>query len=66
MRHGSDGYMAWLDDTLDVREMANKTLTPAEFDFRSQKNTTGNARLVAGYCTVDQQERPEGIRHRHR
>ncbi|MDM0008074.1 DUF2075 domain-containing protein [Variovorax sp. J22G73] len=59
---GSDGYIAWLDDTLGVRETANKMLTPAEFDFQvfstpdqlhasiAAKNTTGTARVVAGYC----------------
>lgn len=59
---GSDGYIAWLDDTLDVRPTANKTLTPAEFDFKvfstpdelhasiTAKNTAGAARVVAGYC----------------
>lgn len=59
---GSDGYIAWLDDTLGVRQTANKTLTPAEFDVQvfsdptdlhasiAQKNKTGTARVVAGYC----------------
>lgn len=59
---GSDGYIAWLDDTLDVRQTANKTLISAEFDFRvygnpadlhsaiAEKNGSGTARVVAGYC----------------
>ncbi|HWT18228.1 MAG TPA: DUF2075 domain-containing protein [Variovorax sp.] len=59
---GSDGYIAWLDDTLDIRETANKTLTPADFDFQvfstpdelhasiAEKNKSGSARVVAGYC----------------
>ncbi|WGT63048.1 DUF2075 domain-containing protein [Variovorax paradoxus] len=59
---GSDGYIAWLDDTLDVRPTANKMLTPAEFDFKvfsapdelhasiAEKNKSGTARVVAGYC----------------
>ena len=59
---GSDGYIAWLDDTLDVRPTGNKMLTPAEFDFKvfstpdelhasiAEKNKSGTARVVAGYC----------------
>lgn len=59
---GSDGYIAWLDDTLAVRPTANKMLTPAEFDFKvfstpdelhasiAEKNKSGTARVVAGYC----------------
>lgn len=59
---GSNGYIAWLDNTLDVRETANKTLTDTSFDFRvfdtpgalhtaiEQKNSTNAARVVAGYC----------------
>jgi len=61
--NGSDGYLAWLDDTLEIRETANQTLGPDEFDFRvldspaevhaliDQKNHINNrARVVAGYC----------------
>ncbi|MFZ5542586.1 MAG: DNA/RNA helicase domain-containing protein [Pseudomonadota bacterium] len=61
--NGSDGYMAWLDDTLQIRETANNVLDTAEFDFRvfdnpaelheliEQKNKSNNrARMVAGYC----------------
>ena len=60
---GSDGYLAWLDDVLGVRETANAFLDPAEFDFRvidsptelheliEQRNMERNrARMVAGYC----------------
>ena len=60
---GSDGYLAWLDDTLGIRETANPELDVAEFDFRVfdspeelrkvivEKNTARNkARMVAGYC----------------
>lgn len=32
--NGSDGYLAWLDHTLDIRETANPTLDTAEYDFR--------------------------------
>ncbi len=61
--NGSDGYLAWLDDTLDIRETANPTLDTGEYDFRvfdnpadlhrliALKNSTNNrSRVVAGYC----------------
>ena len=60
---GSDGYMAWLDHILQIRETANTTLDTEEYDFRIfssptelreaifEKNRINNkARLVAGYC----------------
>ena len=59
---GSDGYLAWLDDALDIRPTVNKTLSAAEFDFRvfdspealhaaiEGKNANNRARVVAGYC----------------
>src|SRR5690606_36069177 len=60
---GSDGYLAWLDDVLGIRETANPILDPAEFDFRvidsptelheliAERNKERNrARVVAGYC----------------
>lgn len=61
--NGSDGYLAWLDDVLEIRETANKTLDELEYDFRVlatpnelkelifEKNKISNkARMVAGYC----------------
>lgn len=61
--NGSNGYLAWLDNTLQIRETANKTLSNKEYDFRiidspkdlheliRQKNREKNkARMVAGYC----------------
>jgi len=60
---GSDGYLAWLDSTLQIKDTANETLDVSEFDFRVmespntlrelivEKNKTSNkARMVAGYC----------------
>jgi DUF2075 family protein len=60
---GSDGYLAWLDDVLGIRETANNFLDPAEFDFQvidspaelhdmiAARNLERNrARVVAGYC----------------
>jgi hypothetical protein len=61
--NGSDGYLAWLDDVLGIRETANRTLDAREFDFRVfdspeilrqeivRRNEPANrARMVAGYC----------------
>ncbi|OGQ93979.1 MAG: AAA family ATPase [Deltaproteobacteria bacterium RIFOXYD12_FULL_57_12] len=61
--NGSDGYLAWLDNTLQVRETANETLETRDYDFRimdspaelheliRHKNRAKNkARMVAGYC----------------
>lgn len=61
--NGSDGYLAWLDDALQVRRTANEVLDTATFDFQVfdspevlrqvivEKNRLANrARLVAGYC----------------
>lgn len=61
--NGSDGYLAWLDNTLQIRETANTTLDNTDFDFRVlespnelrdlifEKNKINNkARIVAGYC----------------
>ncbi|HKT31160.1 MAG TPA: DNA/RNA helicase domain-containing protein [Gammaproteobacteria bacterium] len=60
---GSDGYLAWIDDVLQVRDSANADLAGIEFDFKVfdnpnalreeivRKNAERNsARLVAGYC----------------
>jgi DUF2075 family protein len=61
--NGSNGYLAWLDDVLEIRETANKTLDGLEYDFQVlsspnqlkelifEKNMINNkARIVAGYC----------------
>ena len=61
--NGSDGYLAWLDHILEIRDTANMTLEDIDFDFRVfdtpeevrdiivEKNKTSNkSRLVAGYC----------------
>jgi DUF2075 family protein len=60
---GSDGYLAWLDNTLQIRDTANTRLEASEFDFRvfdspsalhdaiTERNAVENkARVVAGYC----------------
>lgn len=61
--NGSDGYLAWLDNGLQIRKTANETLEGIDYDFRVfdspnqlrdaifEKNKENNkARLVAGYC----------------
>ncbi|WP_203300867.1 DNA/RNA helicase domain-containing protein [Marinobacter sediminum] len=61
--NGSDGYLAWIDHVLQIRETANTALDGIDYDFRvfddpnelrnfiEQKNRRANkARLVAGYC----------------
>lgn len=61
--NGSDGYLAWLDNTLQIRETANTTLDGLDYDFRVmdspdqlrdliyKRNKINNkARIVAGYC----------------
>jgi len=61
--NGSDGYLSWLDNALQIRETANETLEGFDYDFRIvdspnglrdliyEKNKINNkARMVAGYC----------------
>jgi len=61
---GSDGYLAWLDNVLDIRETANYSIEEEwHYDFRVfddpnelretivEKNRENNkSRMVAGYC----------------
>ena len=61
--NGSDGYLSWLDNALQIRETANIRLTEEDYDFRiynsptemfeeiKRKNQSNNkSRVVAGYC----------------
>ena len=60
--NGSDGYLNWLDNLLQLRETANIHLASEDFDFQIfdspntlrnaiiAKNGNNKARLVAGYC----------------
>jgi hypothetical protein len=65
MRNGSDGYLAWIDHVLGIRETAHVDLSTLDYDYDFQvldspneirriieeKNAeTGRARMVAGYC----------------
>ncbi len=57
---GSDGYLAWLDDVLDIRPTANKQLNGIKYEFEvfdtpeelhaaiDAKNSANKARVVAG------------------
>ncbi|GGM40464.1 ATPase AAA [Paraliobacillus quinghaiensis] len=60
---GSDGYIAWLDDVLRIRQTANAYDMGLDYDFRvysnphemkaaiEKKNDKSNkARIVSGYC----------------
>lgn len=61
--NGSDGYIAWLDDVLDIHETANDTGFVGEYDFQvfdspvelrdrifHLNRERNKARLLAGYC----------------
>lgn len=61
--NGSDGYLAWVDNSLQIKETANETLDGINYDLKVfdspnelrdaiyRKNRINNkARLVAGYC----------------
>ena len=60
---GSDGYLAWIDNTLRLRPTANTSLDTSVFDFQifdnpkemyekiiEKNNQNFKSRLVAGYC----------------
>ncbi|WP_024658432.1 DUF2075 domain-containing protein [Pseudomonas syringae USA007] len=59
---GSDGYVAWLDDVLEIRPTAHPLLDTSYYEFKvfdspqamhaaiEQKNHGNKARVVAGYC----------------
>jgi hypothetical protein len=60
---GSDGYLSWLDNTLQIRDTANTTFNDIPYDFKifddpnelrfaiEEKNIEDNkSRMVAGYC----------------
>jgi DUF2075 family protein len=61
--NGSDGYLAWADNTLQLRETANPTLEGANYEFtvcdsaaelreliKAKNQPNNRARVVAGYC----------------
>ncbi len=62
--NGSDGYLAWLDNTLEIRETANYDMEGVDFDIRildspqevrdliveQNIRSQNRARILAGYC----------------
>lgn len=61
--NGSDGYLAWIDDVLQIRETANSNYIGGTYDFRvfdnpnelkseieSLNQVNNKSRVVAGYC----------------
>jgi len=61
--NGSDGYLAWVDDALQLHDTANPTLEGIDYEFKvfddpnalrqaiRERNLEKNrARMVAGYC----------------
>ena len=62
--NGSDGYLAWLDNALEIRETANWDMEGIDYDIQImdsphevqhiilERNQTSNnrARILAGYC----------------
>ena len=59
--NGSDGYIAWLEDVLQIRETANKYFdldydfgvvnSPHDLvDWVKKYNSNNKARVIAGYC----------------
>jgi len=61
--NGSDGYLAWVDDVLEIRPTANTDLEDIDYDIRIvdspdevrnliiERNRASNkARILAGYC----------------
>lgn len=60
---GSDGYLAWLDEILQIKDTANDTLAGINYDFRvvdspqelhdliiNMNKINNKSRMVAGYC----------------
>lgn len=61
--NGSDGYLAWVDNTLEIRETANYDLNGIDYDIKvfddinemrnaiiEKNNENHRSRLLAGYC----------------
>lgn len=62
--NGSDGYLAWLDNTLEIRETANPDMEGIDYDIRivdsplemqhliieRNRSSRNRARILAGYC----------------
>jgi len=61
--NGSDGYLAWLDDVLDIRQTANFDMKDIDYDIRildtpqemqhliiERNHNRNRSRILAGYC----------------
>ena len=61
--NGSQGYLSWIDNSLEIKNTANETLNGIDYDFRvfdsanelrdhifTMNRINNKARLVAGYC----------------
>lgn len=61
--NGSDGYLAWVDNTLQIKETANETLEGIDYNFKvfddplslhneiiNLNKNNNKSRIVAGYC----------------
>ena len=61
--NGADGYIAWLDDVLQIRKTANTTLKDINYEFKvfsspselrdailDRNRINNRSRMVAGYC----------------
>lgn len=61
--NGSDGYLAWLDNTLEIRDTANVDMNDIDYDIRilddpeqvyrmvlGRNKAEYTARMLAGYC----------------
>ena len=61
--NGSDGYLAWLDDVLEIRDTANFDMKDIDYDIRIMDSpnevrdliiecnkTRNQSRILAGYC----------------
>lgn len=61
--NGSDGYLAWLDDVLEIRETGNFNLEDIDYDIQifdspsevrnlivEKNNENHRSRMLAGYC----------------
>ncbi|MBC8310127.1 MAG: DUF2075 domain-containing protein [Planctomycetes bacterium] len=61
--NGSDGYLAWVDNTLQIKETVNETLQDIDYEFAicetpnelqekifALNKLNNKARIVAGYC----------------
>ncbi|MFA5727189.1 MAG: DUF2075 domain-containing protein, partial [Saccharofermentanaceae bacterium] len=61
--NGSDGYLAWIDETLEIRETANFDMKDIDYDIKivdspnevrnliiERNKVRNNSRILAGYC----------------